>query len=200
MSSKKLSMTAAAVVALSLASGLAAAQSPSSSLSESMQFVANTVSSLGAVSFTGSVHDSSNNQSWTYNRTVTISNFRADPGACTLYFHFNEVTPGDPATDKDGWIPFHQVQQTRVVTLDQEVNEITTKQGHPTWLVTHSPSVYVVSAIRPDGTTNDLDFYDLAAAQRVAVALRPRGLCFAAAVWASVRREAAPGAATSVRR
>jgi len=52
------------------------------------------------------------------------------------------------------------------------VNEITAKQGHPTWLVSHSPEIYVVSAIRPDGTTNDLDFYDLARAQQVAVALR----------------------------
>jgi hypothetical protein len=167
-----LTLTAAASLALSLTAGLAAAQNPSGSLEESMNFVANTVTSLGAVSFTGSVHDSSNNQSWSYNRTVTISNFRADASGCTLYFHFNEVTPGDPATDKDGWIPFRQVQTVRVTTLDQEVNEITAKQGHPTWLVTHSPEVYVVSAIRPDGTTNDLDFYDLARAQQVAVALR----------------------------
>ena len=170
MSSRTLSLTAA--LALGLTAGVAAAQSPSSSLGELMDYVANTVTSLGAVSFTGSVHDLSNNTGWSYNRTVTISNFRSDPANCTLYFHFNEVTPGDPPTDKDGWIPFRQVQQVRVVTLDQEVNEITARQGHPTWLVTHSPSVYVVSAVRPDGTTNDLDFYDLATAQRVATALR----------------------------
>jgi hypothetical protein len=172
MDSTKLIMTATAALMLSSAPGLATAQSDSSSLAQSMQFVANTVSSLGAVSFTGAVHDSSNNTGWTYSRAVTISNFRADPASCTLYFHFSEVTPGNPPTEKDGWIPFHQVQQTKVMTLDQEVNEITAKQGHPTWLVTHSPEIYVVSAVRPDGTTNDLDFYDLAMAQRVAVAVR----------------------------
>jgi hypothetical protein len=172
MDSTKLIMTAAAALMLSTAPGLAAAQSASSSLAQSMQFVGDTVSSLGTVSFTGSVHDSSNNSGWTYSRSVTISNFSADLANCKLSFHFNEVTPGNPSTDKDGWIPFQQVQEVKVMTLDQEVNEITAKQGHPTWLVTHSPTIYVVSAIRPDGTTNDLDFYDLSKAQRVAVALR----------------------------
>jgi len=172
MESRTLIMTATAALMLSTAPGLAAAQTASSSLGQSMQFVSDTVSSMGTVSFTGSVHDSSNNTGWTYSRSVTISNFRSDPASCTLYFHFNEATPGSPATDKDGWIPFRQVQMVKVQTLDEEVNEITAKQGHPTWLVSHSPTIYVVSAIRPDGTTNDLDFYNLGSAQQVAVALR----------------------------
>jgi len=170
MESRNLIMTAAAALILSTAPGLATAQNDS--LAQSMQIVANAVTSQGAVSFTGSVHDSSNNTGWTYSRSVTVSNFRSDPANCTLYFHFTEITGGNPSSDKDGWIPFRQVQQARVVTLDQEVDEITTRQGHPTWLVTHSPTIYVVSAVRPDGTTNDLDFYNLATAQQVAVAIR----------------------------
>jgi flagellar basal body rod protein FlgC len=172
MNSSKLIMVAAATLMLSTAAGLATAQSDSSSLAQSMQFVGDIVTAQGAVSFTGTVHDSSSNSGWTYSRKVTVSNFSPDPANCKLNFHFNEATPGNPDTDKDGWIPFREVQQVKVETLDEEVNEITAKQGHPTWLVTHAPTIYVVSAIRPDGATNDMDFYDLSKAQRVAIAIR----------------------------
>jgi hypothetical protein len=172
MDTRNLIMTAAAAAVLSLAPALAAAQTDSASLDQSMRYVSNTITSFGAVSFTSTVHDSSDNHQWSYNRAVTISNVRPDPATCHISFHFNETTPGNPTVDKEAGIPFQLAREVRVMTLDEEVDQINADNGHPTWLVTTQPEVYVVHVIRTDGKTNDVDFSDLGAAQRVATAMR----------------------------
>jgi hypothetical protein len=172
MDTRNFLMTAGAVAALSLGPGLATAQSDTATLDQSDRYIVSTITSFGAVSFTSTVHDSSNNQQWSYNRSVTISNVRTDPDACTIKFHFTEVTPGHPSVDKDAGIPLNLTREVRVMTLDEEVDQINADSGHPTWLVTSQPEVYVVHVIRTDGKTNDVDFNDLGGAQRVAVAIR----------------------------
>jgi len=165
-------LTAGAVLALSLGPGLATAQSDTAGLDQSDQFIISSIASFGAVSFTTTVHDSSNNQQWSYNRSVTISGARTDPDACTIKFHFTELTPGHPTVDKDAGIPLRLTREVRVLTLDEEVDQINADSGHPTWLVNSQPEVYVVHVIRTDAKTNDLDFNDLGGAQRVAAAIR----------------------------
>jgi len=172
MDTRNLIMTAAAAAALSLAPALAAAQSDSATLNESMRYIASTVASFGAVSFTSTVHDSSDNHQWSYNRSVTISNVIPDPATCHITFHFTETTPGNPTVDKDAGIPFQLAREVKVMTLDEEVDQINANVGHPTWLVTTQPEIYVIHVIRTDGKTNDVDFSDLGAAQRVAAAMR----------------------------
>jgi hypothetical protein len=142
------------------------------SLADSMRTVIDTVTAQGPVSFTGSVTDSTNNKSWSYSRRVVVTSFRTDVPACKLYFHFSEVTPGNPSTEVDGWVPFAGVQKTIVETLDAELVRINAKSDHPQWRVSVQPPIYVASAVRPDGTTNDFDFYDQGMAMRVADAIR----------------------------
>jgi hypothetical protein len=120
-----------AALALAAAPGLATAQAADApALAEAMQTVVDVVTAQGPLTFTGSVADTSNNTSWSYTRTVTITNFRPDVSGCTLYFHFSEVTPGNPNKETDGWVPLSRVQQTNVFTLDDEVNQIDIKSGH----------------------------------------------------------------------
>jgi len=172
---KSMLLLAAATTALALGAthNLAYAQSDGgSSLADSMQVVMDTVTAQGPVAFTGSVTDSSNNSSWSYSRTVTITNFKPDVTACTLYFHFSEVTPGNPSQETDGWVPFGQVHDTKVESLEDETVAIDAKAGHPTWRISMQPEIYVVSAERGDGTVNDFDFYSQDTAMRVAAAIR----------------------------
>ena len=172
---KSMLLLAAATTALALgaAQDLAYAQSDGgSSLADSMQVVADAVTAQGPVTFTGSVTDSSDNSSWTYSRTVTITNFKPDVAACTLSFHFSEVTPGNPSNEVDGWVPFVQVHDTKVESLEDETVGIDAKTGHPTWRISIQPVIYVVSAERGDGTVNDFDFYSQDTATRVATAIR----------------------------
>jgi hypothetical protein len=167
-----------AALALAAAADSADVQSAGASLAGSMQSVADAVTAQGPVTFTGSVVDGSNNSSWSYTRTVTISSFRSDVPGCTLYFHFSEVTPGNPSTETDGWMPYSKVQQTNILSLDDEVTQISIKSGHPQQRVTHQPPIYVVSAGRADGSVNEFDFYDRNTAARVAGAIRrAAGLC-----------------------
>jgi hypothetical protein len=172
---------ATAAAALALAATADAADVPaagSGSLAQAMQTVVDVVTTQGPLTFTGSVTDASDNSHWSYTRTVTISSFRPDVPGCTLYFHFSEVTPGNPSTETDGWVPFSKVQQTNVFTLDDEVTQISIKQGHPQWRVTNQPPIYVVSAARADGSVNEFDFYSRDTAMRVAGAVRrAAGLC-----------------------
>lgn len=172
MNTRNLIMTAGAVAALSLAPGFATAQSDTASLDQTARYIVSAITSYGAVAFTSTVHDSSDNHQWSYNRSVTLSNVRSEPDDCTVKFHFTEETPGHPTVDKEAGIPFQQTREVRVMTLDEEVDQINADSGHPTWLVTSQPEVYVVHVIRSDGKTNDVDFNDLAGAQRLATAIR----------------------------
>ncbi len=97
------------------APALAAGQtSGGPSLADTLQFITATVAAQGPVSFSGVVHDPAANTSWSYSRTVTLTNFVADAAACKLSFHFSEQTPGNPNTETDGRLPFSGIQQVKV--------------------------------------------------------------------------------------
>lgn len=155
------------------APALAAGQtSGGPSLADTLQFITATVAAQGPVSFSGVVHDPAANTSWSYSRTVTLTNFVADAAACKLSFHFSEQTPGNPNTETDGRLPFSGIQQVKVESLQDELVVLDAKAGHAQWQVVLTPQIYVVSAQRPDGTTNDFDFYNSNTAQSVGKAVQ----------------------------
>ncbi len=147
-------------------------QSDSASLSDAMQVIANQVGAQGPINFQGSVHDGATNTNWSYTRTVSVTNFRSDPDACKLFFHFEETTSGQANTEVDGWIPFGLIQDIKVQSLEEELVTLDARAGHPQWQIVLRPEIWTVVATRGDGTTNDLDFYSRDTAMRVADAER----------------------------
>jgi hypothetical protein len=138
-----------------------------------LQSVAQALNALmGPVTSTISGHDSSNNQSWTFTKTVAASNFRPNAASCTLSYRASILIPGAPTANTDVTIPLRQVQQVKAGTLAEAMNRNWVRTGHPTRTATISPDVYAVSVILTDGKSNDLVLTDPAKAESLAASLR----------------------------
>jgi hypothetical protein len=155
------------------------------SLADEMRDISIDAEAQGAMRWTASVHDASNNTDWTVAQSSFFWGFTPDLGACSLSYHFDDAfeiqqnapTPAETAV----WLPFDHVSEVTIETLDEESVRVEAQRGHPTWTVRTTPTIWVVSAVLPDGIRDDLYLRSRSLAERVAaderraVALCKRG-------------------------
>jgi hypothetical protein len=140
------------------------------SLAETMRFIQEKLADAGSVNFITFAHDNVKGNDWAFSRTTAATNFRADPAACRIDYHWLVKRNDSTEEDKDAWFMLKAVREIVLIPLDQRFKQIDAQAGHPEISARVDPPVFVVWVKRSDGS-NEINLYDEALANRVAKAL-----------------------------
>jgi hypothetical protein len=140
------------------------------SLSDTFDFIRDSVMTQGAVVWEGFAHDSATGQDWTYQKRIETSNFSNDLPNCIISFHYRVLVDGSATTDIDGGVPLREARLIKVATEVSLVVQRDAQSGHPTYSNRLQPEIYDVDVVRGNGTDNVFSFYDEDTANRVAKA------------------------------
>ncbi len=173
---------AAMATALVLSAGAASAEP---SLAETAGFIRDRVAEVGPLAYTGHLHDSADNTDWSNSFRVEASNVTVDPGNCAISFHWRTSTDGATAQDFESGLPFGDFVGVRVTSMEEDINRLSAKAGHPTWTARVDPPLWVVTATQRNGSTNSVDFRDHETADRVA-----RAIAYATELCGGPKRDA----------
>ena len=144
----------------------------SSGLSDTLNFIRDEIAAQGQVNMEMDNRDPSTGQTWVNRSSHEGSNIVVDLDNCQINLHWRSTANGTVDFDGDGGIPFRLVDHVSVLTLDQYFAHVNVVSGHSGWVTQASPSLTVVSAVRPDGVENIFYFADSDLGNRVADAMR----------------------------
>jgi hypothetical protein len=156
--------TCASVLCCALAAPASAA---GRTLAESLAFIRDRVVAEGKINYVVSVHDTANGEDWSTTMTAHATKVSADVGRCRLNMHWQTSVNGEIKQNQDQWIDFAKGRKATVVNREQEIRTQVKADGHPTWVATVSPPVWVVTVVESDNS-NVLDFTSQNVAERVA--------------------------------
>ena len=162
-------MRACALAAL-LSPSLALAASSGHSLKESLSFVRANLAAQGLITYVVSTHDTSTGQSWSNTMTGEASNVTMDVAKCRISFHWVTSVDGGGKQNLDQWIDFAKGRKVTVVNREQELRGQVADGGHPSWVSTVSPPLWVVTVTLSD-TSSVMDFTNQNVAERVTRAI-----------------------------
>lgn len=142
------------------------------SLADTMNFVMRMIQQQGNVNFVTFNHDTRSATDATNTFRIGVTNISPNPDQCTFYYHYTEVRDGVTTSDVDSGIPLKLINAIEVLNVAEAKNRAAAIAGTPNIVVSQSsPTVFVVDAIRADGSRNSIYFYDQDMAGRVAKAL-----------------------------
>jgi hypothetical protein len=126
----------------------------------------------GPVAWKGFAHDSDPKPGyegdWTYEKRAEMTGFHYDLAQCDFDYNFKVEQDGKVTTDGDAGIPLKHLRAIHVSELADLLRIRDAQAGHPTYSSRLQPAIYAVEAIRLDGQYNELDFFSLETARRVA--------------------------------
>jgi hypothetical protein len=142
-------------------------ESQAQSAASSLEIIRAQLASQGRISYSAVTHDSADNQTWTTNFTVEASNVAVDLENCKITFHWHTTVNGQDKADQDSGVPFRLATDVSLVSMAEDITNLSIKAGHPTWGTSSQPQIWVVHVERQDGSRNTMDFRDRATAQIV---------------------------------
>jgi len=161
---------AAAAMLTALSTAPAHAQS-GPSLAVTLDFIAGKINAQGTFRYASTVTDTSGAVAPFTNQYVTTeTNAAPDTTACRVTYHYKRVQDGKTVYDQAFWIPFGELVDVQVMSMEQNLRTGDAENGHASWMSQVSPPVFVVRSVRKDGG-NELIFTDEAMADRVAKAI-----------------------------
>jgi hypothetical protein len=140
-------------------------------LAQTLDFIRSKLSQEGKISYAGFTHDASDNSDWVNQFQVEASNVSADPASCSINYHWTTAVDGKSNQDFDTAFEFAKLDRIALSSMEADVEQISSKQGHPTWTSKINPSIWVVTATNVDGSQRVVDFRDQALAERVVSAM-----------------------------
>jgi hypothetical protein len=137
------------------------------SLEATLNFIRDQVSAQGRLSYKVSIHDTATNEDFSNDMTGEARNVVSDVGQCRVSFHWSTSLNGGSKQDFDTWWDFAHIRKVEVVNREQELRAQAAHDGHPSWVATVSPPLWVVTATFDDNQDRVLDFTDKGTADRV---------------------------------
>ncbi len=159
-----------ACASLGLLSSASPAIAQGRSLESSLNFIRDQIVSQGRIDYVANLHDSATNQSWTNQFSALASNVTVDVSGCRIGFHWFTSLDGKTVQDMDGGLPLRLASAVSVVNREQEIRSQVVEAGHPTWVATVSPAVWVVT-VKTSTKSHVLDFTNQDTAERVVRAI-----------------------------
>lgn len=141
------------------------------SLAVTMQFIQEKLIGLGTVNYATYVHDNIVGNNWGDQFSVQATNIIADPATCRVTYHWKSTRNGSVTSDIDAFFSLHDVVDIVVTSLEQNMKQLNTAAGHPSYDVKADPPVFVLEAQRSGNVMNVFDFTDEDMANRVAKAM-----------------------------
>jgi hypothetical protein len=160
-----------------VAAGLAAIAAPAhaaspraasgAGLEATLDFIRDKLGQQGRIDYAGAMHDSADNTNWVNRFNVEASNVTADIASCRVGFHWRTGVDGKQGQDFDTGFRFSQLQTVALTSMEEDVNRLAAKDGHPTWTGKINPPVWVLTASTSAGERFVVDFRDRDLADRV---------------------------------
>jgi hypothetical protein len=148
------------------------AAEPGSSLSDLLDRIEAELTVQGPVAWKGFAHDSDPKPGyaadWTYEKRAEATDFHYDLDRCDFDYNFRVVQDGKVTSDGDAGIPLKHLATIHVADLADLLRVRDAQAGHPSYSSHLQPTIYAIEAIRLDGQYNELDFFSLETARRVA--------------------------------
>jgi tetratricopeptide (TPR) repeat protein len=142
------------------------------SLADTLNFVMKMMTQQGDVNFVTFNHNTKSMEDATNTFRSSVTHISPDADHCTLYYHYVETRDGTATSDADSGIPLKLLNSIEVLSVVEAKNRAAAMAGTPNVVVSQSsPDVFLVDAIRADGSANFIYFYDQDNANRVAKAL-----------------------------
>ena len=142
------------------------------SLADTMNSVMKMLVQQGDVNFVTFNHNTKTSEDATNTFHSSITHISPDPDHCTFYYHYTEARDGTTTSDANSGIPLKLLSSIEVLSVIEAKNRAAAMAGTPNIVVSQSsPDVFLVDAMRTDGSANFIYFYDQDTANRVAKAL-----------------------------
>jgi hypothetical protein len=142
-------------------------ESHAQTAASSLEIIRAQLARQGQIAYSAVTHDSATNQTWTTNFTVEASNVAVDLANCKITFHWHTTVNGKVAADVDSGVPFRLATDVTLISMAEDITNLSIKGGHPTWGTSSQPQIWVVHVERSDNSRNTMDFRDRATAQTV---------------------------------
>lgn len=157
---------------LKATSGQSAAARNGPNLAVTLEFIRSRLSQQGKINYAGFLHDAADKSDWVNQFSVEATNVTADPAACAINLHWTTAVDGKNAQDRDSSFKFATLESVVLTSMEQDMNQTSAQDGHPTWTARVNPPIWVVTASRSDGTTYVMDFRDRDLAERIVKAMK----------------------------
>ena len=142
-------------------------ESHAQTAASSLEIIRAQLARQGQINYSAVTHDSADGQTWTTNFTVEASNVAVDLENCKITFHWHTPVNGQDKSDLDSGIPFRLATDVSLISMAEDITNLSIKGGHPTWGTSSQPQIWVVHVERSDGSRNTMDFRDRGTAQIV---------------------------------
>jgi hypothetical protein len=149
------------------------------SLEVTMKFIQEKLNDQGTFNYVEFIHDDADGSDWTRRWSETQASFKADPGTCTVGYHYNVVTDkkDDSPRQYDLGFSLREVKALSVMTSHQAKTTQMNDRGYA-WTIRTVPTFFVLRVTTVDSSPaklrvppSDLNFHDEDTANRVARAL-----------------------------
>jgi hypothetical protein len=140
-------------------------------LEDTMKFVQDKLGDVGAVNYAAYGHDNATGNDWTNQLKTEATNVVADASSCRISYHWKMGINGGAEPDSETSFLLKTVGDVLVMTMEQDMKEQATAQGHPVWSFRVDPPVFVLKVRRKDKGSNVFDFFDEQLANRLAKAM-----------------------------
>jgi hypothetical protein len=141
------------------------------SLEATMKFVQTKLNEVGKVNFADYVHNNSTQNDWIVQNSSEATNVVADAASCRITYHMKIVVSEKVAFDEDASIPFKDVQDLTVTTVEDDIKTTDAALGYTTRSYRADPPIFVLKLRRTGTGSNAFDFSDEDLANRVAKAM-----------------------------
>jgi len=140
------------------------------SLEDTMKFIQDKLP--GRVNYVVYVHDNLVGTDWALKRSFELTNVYADANRCFIGFHLRFDNGKNSVVDKGSEVYLKQAQEIVLKLMDQVLQEVDAKSGHPERSVKIDPPIFSVVVKTQGNHSMNFNFYDEAMSERVSRALQ----------------------------
>jgi hypothetical protein len=141
------------------------------SLEVTVKFIQDKLNEVGRVNFADYVHNNATNNDRIVQNSSEATNVVADKAKCLVTYHMKIVVNEKVAFDEDASIPFKDVQDLTVTTVEDDIKAIDAALGYTTRSYRADPPIFVLKLRRTGAASNAFDFTDKEMANRLAKAM-----------------------------
>jgi hypothetical protein len=151
-----------------LAAPVSLAAGSDQTLEVSLAYIRDQLAAEGKLTYAVNMHDNATGQNWSNTMTGEASNVSTDVPLCRLSFHWTTSVDGGTKQELDTSLDFADARKVVVISRQQEVHKQVITAGHPTWVGTVSPPLWVVTTSFRDKSARVFNFPKKDVADRVA--------------------------------
>jgi len=140
-------------------------------LEVTMKFIQDKLNSIGPVNYAVYFHDDTKANSAAGQFRNENTKVVADPSTCRIDYHRKVEQLGKVEEDQEQRILLKDVEDIVLMPWEQVQKETDTAAGHPSFITTVDPPVFVLKVRRTLKEGNYFDFFDEQLANRVAKAM-----------------------------